>query len=144
MIINDLNLFLSNLNIFYRKLQNYHWNIKGDDFFCVHAKLEELYNKINEQIDEIAEHILILNGNPLGTMADYLKIAQIKEASNEKIISREIFENILIDYNTLLENAIKIKQCADKENKYATSALMDEYLLEYNKTIWMIKQKLEK
>ena len=26
MITEDLNLFLSNLNVFYRKLQNYHWN----------------------------------------------------------------------------------------------------------------------
>ena len=144
MIIDDLNLFLSNLNVFYRKLQNHHWNVKGDDFFCAHAKLEELYDEVNEQIDEIAEHILMLNGSPLGTMKDYLKITQIQEANNEKIFSKEIFENILNDYNTLLQNAKKIKECADKENQYATSALMDECLSKYNKHIWMIRQKLEK
>ena len=142
MIIDDLNLFLSNLNVFYRKLQNYHWNVKGDDFFCAHAKLEELYDEVNKQIDEIAEHILMLNGRPLGTMKDYLKITQIQEASNEKIFSKEIFENILNDYNTLLQNATKIKECADKEKQYATSALMDEYLLNYEKTVWMIRQFL--
>ena len=47
MITEDLNLFLSNLNVFYRKLQNYHWNIIGEDFFNVHSKLEELYDEIN-------------------------------------------------------------------------------------------------
>ena len=47
MITEDLNLFLANLNVFYRKLQNYHWNIKGEDFFNVHVKLEELYDDIN-------------------------------------------------------------------------------------------------
>ena len=62
---NKLNEFLADLNVFYRKLQNYHWNVQGKDFFQVHAKLEELYNEINEQIDEIAEHILILGGQPL-------------------------------------------------------------------------------
>ena len=144
MIIDDLNLFLSNLNVFYRKLQNYHWNIKGEDFFNVHAKLEELYNDVNEQIDEIAEHILILNGNPLGTMKDYLEKTQIKEANNEKIFSKEIFENILNDYNILLENAKKVKESADNEKQCATSALMDEYLLEFGKVIWMIKQMLTK
>ena len=36
---NNLNTFLSDLNVFYRKLQNYHWNIKGKDFFTIHAKL---------------------------------------------------------------------------------------------------------
>lgn len=144
MIIEDLNLFLSNLNVFYRKLQNYHWNIKGEDFFNVHLKLEEYYDDINEQIDEIAEHILIIDGQPLGTMHDYLEITQIKEAQNEKKSSRDIFETILKDYCILVENATKIKEDADNEKKYATSALMDEYLQDYGKKIWMIKQWLMK
>ncbi len=140
MITEDLNLFLANLNVFYRKLQNYHWNIKGEDFFNVHAKLEELYDDVNEQIDEIAEHILIIDGEPLGTMSDYLEITQIKEAQNEKIFSKQIFENLLKDYSILVENATKIKEDADNEKKYATSALMDEYLQDFGKKIWMIRQ----
>ena len=144
MITEDLNLFLSNLNVFYRKLQNYHWNIKGEDFYNVHAKLEELYDDVNEQIDEIAEHILIIDGQPLGTMHDYLDIAQIQEAQNEKICSRKIYETILKDYNILIENATKIKEDADNMNKYATSALMDEYLQGFEKKVWMIRQLLMK
>lgn len=142
MITEDLNLFLSNLNVFYRKLQNYHWNIKGEDFFNVHEKLEEYYNDVNEQIDEIAEHILIIDGQPLGTMSDYLEITQIKEAQNEKICSRKIFEAILKDYNILIENATKIKEDADNEKRYATSALMDEYLQDFSKKVWMIRQRM--
>lgn len=144
MITEDLNLFLSNLNVFYRKLQNYHWNIKGEDFFTVHAKLEELYDNINEQIDEIAEHILIIDGQPLGTMKDYLNTAQIQEANNEKICSKKIFEEILKDYNILIENATKVKEDADNDKKYDTSALMDEYLQNFKKKVWMIRQMLMK
>ena len=142
MITDDLNLFLSNLNVFCRKLQNYHWNIKGEDFFNTHLKLEEFYNEINNQIDEVAEHILIIDGKPLGTMKDYLQITQIKEAENEKICSNKIFNNILKDYNILIQNVTKIKEDADNEKKYATSALMDEYLLDFGKKVWMIKQML--
>lgn len=144
MITEDLNLFLSNLNVFYRKLQNYHWNIKGEDFFVIHEKLEELYNAINEQIDEIAEHILIIDGEPYGRMQDYLDTAQIQEASNEKICSSKIFAAILKDYNILIENATKIKEDADNLKKYNTSALMDEYLQDYKKKVWMIRQMLMK
>lgn len=144
MITEDLNLFLANLNVFYRKLQNYHWNIKGEDFFNVHVKLEELYNDVNKQIDEVAEHILIIDGEPLGSMHDYLEITQIKEAQNVKKFSRDIFENILKDYCILSENATKIKEDADNEKKYATSALMDEYLLDFEKKVWMIRQMLMK
>lgn len=144
MITEDLNLFLANLNVFYRKLQNFHWNIKGQDFFNTHEKLEEYYNDINKQIDEIAEHILIIDGQPLGTMKDYIDITQIKEANNEKICSEKIYEAVLKDLNILVENVTKIKEDADNDKKYATSALMDEYLLDYGKKIWMIRQTLSR
>ena len=144
MITEDLNLFLSNLNVFYRKLQNYHWNIKGEDFFVVHAKLEDLYNNINEQIDEIAEHILIIGKQPLGTIKDYLEKSQIQEANNEKICSNKVYGSLLKDYSILINNAVKIKEDADNEKKYDTSALMDEYLQDFNKKSWMIRQSLMK
>lgn len=135
---NKLNEFLADLNLFYRKLQNYHWNVQGKDFFQVHAKLEELYNEINEQIDEIAEHIAILGGQPLGTLKDYLEKSTIKEAENKKIKSSEIYNNILADYEELLKKTIEIKEEAETEKNYATSSLIDEYILEYGKIIWML------
>ena len=136
---NKLNEFLADLNIFYRKLQNYHWNIEGKDFFQVHAKLEELYDEINEQIDEIAEHIAILWGQPLGTMKDYLEKSSIKEAENKKIKSEEIYNNILSDYEELLKKTIEIKEKSENEKEYSTSSLIDDYIKEYGKIIWMLK-----
>ena len=134
-----LNEFLADLNIFYRKLQNYHWNAQGKDFFRTHEKLEELYNEVNESIDEIAEHILILGGQPLGTLKYYLEIGKIKEAKNEKVKSDEIYSNLIKDYEVLLNKAIEIKQESDKENNYATSALIDDYILNYGKHLWMLR-----
>ena len=127
-MIEKLNKLLSDLNVFYRKLQNYHWNVKGHDFFTIHAKLEEYYNEVNEQIDEIAEHILILNGQPLGTMKDYINTSDIEEAKNEKITSQEIFTEVIKDLEKLLEDVKQIKKCADENEDYPTSSLMDEYI----------------
>ena len=134
-----LNQFLADLNIFYRKLQNYHWNVQGKDFFRAHEKLENLYNEINTSIDEIAEHILILGGQPLGTLKDYLEISEIKEAENKKVKSDEVYNNLINDYGTLLKKATQIKQNADGQNDYATSSLIDNYILSYGKHLWMLK-----
>ena len=139
----NLNELLSDLNVFYRKLQNYHWNVTGQDFFQAHSKLEELYNEINEQIDEVAEHILILGEEPLGTPKDYLEKTNITEAENKKIKSQEVFQTILKDYKKLLEKVTEIKEKADEQKEYSTSALMDDYILDYSKIIWMLKQKEE-
>lgn len=142
-IIKDLNTLLSNLNVFYRKLQNYHWNIIGKDFFVIHTKLEEYYNQVNKQIDEIAEHILMINGEPLGTMKDYLENTSIQEAKNEKIKDNEVFETIIKDYGILLQNVTNIKKEADEQMDYPTSSLMDDYILDYTKILWMLKQMMQ-
>ena len=54
-ILNNLNTFLSDLNVFYRKLQNYHWNIKGKDFFVIHSKLEEYYNEMKNFLKQVID-----------------------------------------------------------------------------------------
>ena len=141
-ISKQLNNFLSDLNVFYRKLQNYHWNVKGKDFFVLHAKLEEYYNEINTQIDEIAEHILILGEQPLGTMQDYLENTQIEEAKNEKIQDKEIYGKVKGDLESLLKSVTNIKKVADEKNLYATSSLMDDYISDYGKKLWMLNQSM--
>lgn len=143
-VTKDLNSFLSDLNVFYRKLQNYHWNVYGKEFFVLHEKLEEYYDKINEQIDEIAEHILMLGKQPLGTMQDYLNNTCIAEAKNERIKDDVIFENVIKDFEILLKKVTEIKKQADEQNLYATSSLMDEYISDYIKVLWMLNQSMEK
>ena len=143
-LVKNLNCLLADLNVFYRKLQNYHWNVKGKDFFTMHEKLEEYYDEINEQIDEVAEHILMLNNEPLGTMKDYLDNTCITEAKNEKIDECEVIKNIIADYNTLFKKVSEIKEEADNQKEYGTSSLMDNYISLYMKNLWMINQTISK
>lgn len=140
--ITNLNQFLADLAVFYRKLQNYHWNIEGKEFFVIHAKLEEYYDDINEQIDEVAEYILSINGEPLGTLKDYLAITKIQEAENVKIKSEALLPCVLKDFETLLQEAKQIKQESEKQNDAQTSTLMDEYIEDYSKKIWMLSQTI--
>ena len=142
-ILDNLNNFLSDLNVFYRKLQNYHWNIKGKEFFVMHSKLEEYYNEINAEIDEVAEHILILGGQPLGRLKDYINQAKITEAENKKVDSRLVYNDVTKDFSILLKEVIKIKETADESKEYKTSALMDSFIEKYSKKLWMLKQSME-
>ena len=69
-------------------------------------------------------------------------VTKIKEAENKKVKSDEIITNLITDFQTILTDAIKIKSRADELKKYETSILMDEYIKEYTKIIWMLKQSL--
>lgn len=136
----NLNKFLSELEIMSVKLQNYHWNVQGSNFFTIHSKLEEYYDEIREQIDEIAEHILAKGYEPLGTMRDFISNSEIVEAKNEKIKSEELLKNVTQNYNTLYQKSLEIKKCAENFEDNETSALMDDYLKEYSKKLWMLNE----
>ena len=142
-IVKKLNEFLSDLEMLNVKLQNYHWNVIGKGFFTTHEKLEEYYDEVREQIDEVAEHILSLGNQPLGTMKDFMENSKIREAKNEQIKSIDIMENVIHDLEELKQKAVQIKQEAEDKEYYATSTLMDDYLANYSKKIWMLNAALK-
>ena len=142
-IVKKLNEFLSDLEMLNVKLQNYHWNVIGKGYFTTHEKLEEYYDEVRNQIDEVAEHILSLGHQPLGTMKDFMENSKIREAKNEQIKSIDIMENVIHDLQELKQKAVQIKQEAEDKEYYATSTLMDDYLANYSKKIWMLNAALK-
>ncbi len=141
--IKNLNEFLADLEVMTVKLQNYHWNVMGKGFFITHEKLEEYYEEMREEIDEVAEHILSLGYQPLGTMKDFMQNSEIQEAKNEKIKSLEIVKSVIKDLQILQQKAIKIKQEAENKSDYATSSMMDAYLQNYSKKLWMLNETIK-
>lgn len=140
MLVNKLNHLLANLVVEYHKLQNFHWYIKGSDFFTVHAKLEDYYNDINKVVDEVAESILMLEGKPLASLKDFAANASIKEAEAQFIKSDIILAEVEKDYSLLLAEVIEIKKAADAEENFIISAMMDDYIKNFTKVVWMLKQ----
>ncbi len=140
MLVNKLNHLLANLVVEYHKLQNFHWYVKGADFFNVHAKLEEYYDSINEAVDEVAESILMLDGKPLASLKDFMANASIQEADAEFLKSDKILDEVAKDFNLLLAEVIEIKKAADAEENFIISAMMDDYIKNFTKSLWMLKQ----
>ena len=137
-----LNNYLSDLVVEYHKLQNFHWYVKGKDFFQAHAKLEELYDGVNEAIDAVAENLLMIGGHPLASLKDFLAHSKIEEVPAQYVSSSVVFESVLKDFEYLLASSKAIKKAADEKEEYLISGLMDEYIGQYSKSIWMIKQMM--
>lgn len=136
-----LNHLLADFVVEYHKLQNFHWYVKGKDFFTAHAKLEEYYDGINDGIDEIAEIILMLDGKPLASLKDFLAESSIEEASIKFVSSDEVFEEVYKDFDYLLKEVKNVKKAADEEEEYLVSAKMDNYIEHFTKALWMIRQR---
>ena len=92
-LLNDL---LANYSVFYQNTRGYHWNIRGDKFFELHVKFEELYNDLFVKIDEVAERVLTLGHVSKHKFTDYLQHSEILE-SNEVSDGLKAIEEIHVD-----------------------------------------------
>ena len=138
-----MNIFLSHLVHFYHKLQSYHWYVQGKTFFQSHAKLEEYYNFVNGQIDELAELMLMDGKKPVSTMKGFAELTTIKDPAGDFVQDMHaVFSDVLADFETLHACARLLKEKADAENDTLVSAKMDGFLEEYAKILWMLRSTL--
>lgn len=138
-----LNDLLANYSVFYQNTRGFHWNIKGDKFFELHIKFEELYNDITLKIDEVAERILTLGYAPKHNYSDYLKVSQIKEVNEttDGILGMNTLLNSLKIIITLQRNILTL---AGDANDEGTNSLMSEYIATQEKLVWMYSSYLKK
>jgi len=138
-----LNALLANYSIFYQNTRGYHWNIKGEKFFELHLKFEELYNDLLLKIDDIAERILTLGHTPKHNFADYRTTSQIIE-SNEVSNGIKAVEDILSSFQTIIILQRELLAISDDAEDEGTNALMSDYIREQEKMVWMYSAFLNK
>lgn len=134
----ELNILLSNFQVYYQNLRGLHWNIRGKRFFQLHVKFEELYNDAQLKIDLIAERVLTLGGTPLHTFEDYIANNQLRVGKN---ISKdtEAVGLIIKSLADLLKIERVILDETAKIDDEGTNSMMSDFIKEQEKTVWMMK-----
>lgn len=138
-----LNTLLGTYQVHYQNLRALHWNIKGENFFELHLKYEELYTRTQEIIDELAERILTLGATPLHRFDDYLKVSLLKENSTIHD-GKQGMEYIHGAQKQILELEKTILELTAGANDEGTNALMSDLVREKEKTNWMFAAWLGK
>ncbi len=137
-----LNEYLSNIAVLTVKLYNFHWNIVGLDFFTTHQKLEEYYQETTDIYDEVGERIKQLGGFPITSLTTYTQISQIKELASKNYKQSEIIMVLINDFSYMIEITNYIIRSANKGLDEATTAIFSEYLVFFEKQLWMLKAHL--
>lgn len=135
-LIEKLNNLLANYQVFYQNARGFHWNIKGEKFFELHLKFEELYTDLQLKIDEIAERILTLGGTPMHTFSDYLAHAQVKPMAN-MTEGKACVKNILDTFTIILVKQRDILELSAELNDEGTNAMASDYIRAQEKLVWM-------
>jgi starvation-inducible DNA-binding protein len=138
-----LNELLANYSTHYQKLRNYHWNVKGPDFFDLHEQFETQYNEARDFIDDIAERIRVFGKTPLSTMKDYLEISEIKETTTD-LKSDIMVRELLSDYRILLQYMFSVVDVAVEQNDSGTEEMVKRFINSIEKHHWMMSAFLAK
>lgn len=131
-----LDTLLANYSIFYQNTRGYHWNIKGDKFFELHVKFEELYNDLLLKIDEVAERILTLGATPSHNYTDYRKVATVKE-SKQVSDGLVAIKDILDSFRAVIALQRELLDLSADAGDEGTNALMSDYIRAQEKLVWM-------
>lgn len=142
-ISKELNHLLSTYQVFYSNVRGFHWNIKGEKFFELHAKFEELYNDLLVKVDEIAERVLTLGETPVHTMKNYLEDSAITEANGvtDGVEAVSIIVNNFLKIIPILRGILELTGDHGDEG---TNSLMSDYISEQEKLVWMYNAFLSK
>lgn len=138
-VVDMLNDYLANYHIHYQKLRGCHWNIKGQNFFTLHIKFEELYTNAQLTIDEIAERVLTLGKPPHSRFADYIKESTIQEINTIGMNDLAMVDEVLADMAKLIEIERELLEASDKAGDDGTNDMVNRFMQFKEKTTWMLR-----
>ena len=140
--ITGLNSLLADFQIFYQNVRGFHWNIRGADFFELHVKFEELYTDLQLKIDEVAERVLTLGGQPTHTHEEYLavsKVPVVKDVAD----GVEALKHCVAAFSVILLRERALLHLSGEAGDEGTNALMSDYIREQEKLVWMYRAYLD-
>ncbi len=138
-----VNKQIANWSVLYIKLHNYHWFVKGPAFFTLHDKFEELYTEAAVHIDELAERLLALEGQPVATMREILEVSTVKEAMGNESADQMV-QVITDDFDIMTSELKEGMSVADEVDDETTGDMLLAIHQSLEKHIWMLKSFLGK
>ena len=137
----ELNKLLASYQILYMNVRGFHWNIRGNQFFELHLKFEEIYNDLLLKVDALAERILTLDGVPLHSFSDYLNVSAIAEQKGLHD-GRACVESLLESFRELLVAQRRILVQAADAGDEGTASILSDYVQQQEKLVWMLRAYL--
>ncbi|QKF91805.1 DNA starvation/stationary phase protection protein [Campylobacter sp. CCUG 57310] len=139
-VIEQLNQIQADAHALFIKFHDYHWNVKGIQFFSIHEYTEKAYDEFAEIFDEMAERAIQLGGKAIICPGELNKRSHIKPEGKDSYTPTEVLKGVLVDYKHLLGEFKKLAEVADGDS--TTVAIAEDNIAKYEKAIWMLEATL--
>lgn len=136
---------IANIQVLHVKLHQYHWYVKGPNFYTLHETFENLYNENEQWFDAIAERLLASGFKPASTIKEFQTYATISEDPADKYLTaEEMVAQIVEDFRANREFTIKAIHLAQEEGNVALEDLLISYKDALDMNIWQLQAYIGK
>ena len=139
-VVELLNITLADEVVLTTKTRGAHWNVRGVDFFELHALFEAQYQLLNNISDEIAERVRMLGGFATDSLEEFLRLSRLDEHPDHV----PNLLRLLADHETLIrylrEDARKVTEEFEDEG---TFDLLIGVMRLHEKIAWILRSYIE-
>jgi starvation-inducible DNA-binding protein len=119
-----------------------HWNVKGPNFIALHQLFDQLAERIEDQVDTLAERVTALGGRALGTLPSVARLSSLKaypEQVSEGLEHVEALARALADYGARVRAAIG---SAEEDGDADSADLFTGISRAADKDLWFLEAHL--
>ncbi|MEH7253053.1 Dps family protein [Neobacillus niacini] len=136
-----LNQQVANFSVLHMKLHHYHWYVKGENFFTLHVKFEELYKEAALHLDTIAERMLAQRALPMATLTEALDLSTLKEATGDED-AQQMLQTLVDDFDMICTELTEGISLAEEKEDEPTADLLVHIRTSLEKHRWMFEAYL--
>ena len=143
-VVGLLSALLADEYVLYTKARNYHWNVVGPQFNELHKFFQDQYEALDDVIDEVAERARTLGGHAIGTLAEFVQLARLKEHPARYPEAREMLADLLGDHEALIRTLRgDLETAAEPHGDMGTNDFLTGLMARHEKMAWMLRAFLQ-
>lgn len=127
----------------YGQLKQAHWNVKGKDFFQLHALFDTLAETVLEHVDLIAERATALGGSAMGTVRMAAGSSTLPEYPVDATDGPEHVAALVERYGSYAASSRAAIDRANECNDLDTADLFTEVSRAVDKHLWFLEAHLQ-
>lgn len=140
-LTDTLNRQVANFTLLHMKLHHFHWYVKGENFFTLHVKFEELYKEAALHLDTIAERMLAQRALPVATLTEILELTTLKEATGDED-AKQMVQSLADDFEMICTELTEGITLAEENEDQPTEDLLVHIRTSLEKHRWMFEAYL--
>jgi len=120
---------VASLFTLFHQYQKHHWLVDGPQFRDIHVYLEESYNQVHQQIDEIAERMTALGAIPTCGPSQQAELSYIEHEPEGVFRVREMLTRDREAEGTIAQKLRRTIELCTKLGDYGTETLLKQVLM---------------